>query len=227
MLTGIGRARQTALTSRCLSNLRQLQMAWQMYSEDNSGSCVPNKYHLTNGVYRGYQDTWAGENSVIADRDDKMLAKGLFVRLGYARETQLFRCPSDRSQIERQPRTRSYSISAYFMGTTNYNVRPISKVADISNPGRAFVVLDELAETIDDGHFFILRPPDSRWFNMPADRHLKGGSLSFADGHAERWQWKGKKRFAPSQGDNWIEVTSRDQADLRRLQAALPKRPGE
>ena len=28
------------------------------------------------------------------------------------------------------------------------------------------------------------------WQNSPTTRHSRGGTLSFADGHAERWGWR-------------------------------------
>ena len=37
--------------------------------------------------------------------------------------------------------------------------------------------------------------PDDRWVNMPADRHIQSGVISFSDSHVERWKWKYPKQF--------------------------------
>ncbi|MEK7676967.1 MAG: hypothetical protein AAB676_14135, partial [Verrucomicrobiota bacterium] len=63
--------------------------------------------------------------------------------------------------------------------------------------------------------------PDDRWVNLPADRHGRAGTLSFADGHVEKWKWKWPKQFRKKQS-YWKRAESpADLSDLRRLQLAI------
>jgi prepilin-type N-terminal cleavage/methylation domain-containing protein/prepilin-type processing-associated H-X9-DG protein len=225
LLPATSRAKQSAHTAACLSNVRQLQMAWQMYAEDSSGACVPNSSRRVGGIYRGYPDTWAGENNAALDDDDERLRLGLFVRLRLIESTAIFRCPADRSKAGNRSRTRSYSLDAHLSGHTNAVGIPFYRLDEVANPSDTLVFMDELETTIDDGHMLIARAPDTRWSNMPADRHGRGAVLSFADGHCEHWRWKARKHFRPPRGDAWMTATGADLDDLGRMQKALPKRP--
>ena len=169
-------------------------------------------------------NSWAGENDAAVDTTDELLNQGLFVRLHLIQGTGVFRCPSDRATAQQRPRTRSYSLDASFAGHTNVVRTLFSQVQEVRNPSQAFVFVDESAETIDDGHFLVWPDPDTRWVNLPTDRHALGAAFSFVDGHAERWRWKWRKRFKPDNGSYWMESTAKDRTDLRRLQAALPVR---
>lgn len=225
LLPSTSRAKQSAHTATCMSNVRQLQLAWQMYAEDSNGVCVPNSSRRVDGVYRGYPDTWAGENSAVLDVDDERLRQGLFVRLRLIESAPIFRCPADRSRAGNGPRTRSYSLDAYFSGNTNSVGKPFYRVDEATNPSEAFVFVDELEETIDDGHMLIARAPIPRWSNMPADRHSRGAVMSFADGHCEHWRWRARKHFRPPREEAWMTATGSDLEDLGRMQQALPNRP--
>ena len=50
---------------------------------------------------------------------------------------------------------------------------------------------DEQEDSIDNGGFGIAPRRDPRWWNLPASRHNKAVVLSFMDGHAEAWRWRG------------------------------------
>lgn len=69
-------------------------------------------------------------------------------------------------------------------------------------PSDLFVFIDELPATQFDASFG--KPPKGAtnyqdwpncWFDLPADRHSRGGNLSFADGHVEHWRWQASKVF--------------------------------
>jgi len=61
------------------------------------------------------------------------------------------------------------------------------------------------------------------WMNSPTTRHTVGFTLSFADDHAERWQWLGLKIeqdwYAPVVSDAGDSTR-----DLRRIQNAVAER---
>jgi len=71
---------------------------------------------------------------------------------------------------------------------------PIRKFSEIKSPPPtdALVFVDESLNTVDDCFFAIqLGYGVAKWQNSPTARHVNGATLSFADGHAERWSWLG------------------------------------
>jgi prepilin-type processing-associated H-X9-DG protein len=71
---------------------------------------------------------------------------------------------------------------------------------DRPSPSELFVFIDVHERGILDSLFGIPPPGwelfmDLTWWDLPADRHNRGCSLSFADGHVERWKWAGPKTF--------------------------------
>jgi len=50
------------------------------------------------------------------------------------------------------------------------------------------VFVDESQNSVDDGIFVLTQ---AEWENSPTIRHKQGSAFSFADGHVERWHWKG------------------------------------
>jgi hypothetical protein len=72
-----------------------------------------------------------------------------------------------------------------------WGVTPLTRTGQIRNPSAALTFLEEDASTIDDGHF-LYSATINGWFNLPAWRHGHGDTLSFADGHAQYWKWRGE-----------------------------------
>src|ERR1044071_6209775 len=98
--------------------------------------------------------------------------------------------------------------------------RLFRKVQDIRNPDPtlALVFIDESVESVDDGFFATHLEPN--WMNSPTVRHSRGAVFSFADGHGERWGWRGLNSeqdwFAPATGPGVNSL-----ADLHRLWTAI------
>ena len=82
----------------------------------------------------------------------------------------------------------------------------------------ALVFLDESVNSVDDGFYYILLGANvPQWVNCPAARHSRGATLSFADGHSERWNWRGiTTDLAPN-----APVVGSQRRDLQRLQDAI------
>ena len=112
--------------------------------------------------------------------------------------------------------------STFFGGS---KARIFNKDSDIVQPGPSmtFVLIDENANSIDDGYFAASPGLPGEWINVPSTRHGNAGGVSFADGHSEIKNWKdsllisqnapnfkimGGPTFAsdPASGDNaWLE----------------------
>jgi prepilin-type N-terminal cleavage/methylation domain-containing protein len=65
LLPTLGKAKASAPSLRCASNLRQLQVAWQMYAEDNNDRLVPNWTIFPSP--NDYRDKGCGANLVFGE----------------------------------------------------------------------------------------------------------------------------------------------------------------
>lgn len=230
LLPAVGKAKAKATAAACLNNLKQLQTCWQMYVDDHDGFVPPNRSANTNGAWRSSPDSWIGGSSAPHDADTRAIEQGLLFKYDYNRSLHTYHCPADKSKVRTLAgktlptlRTRSYSMNGNWGGRTNEVQRTLLRLSDAPSPAQLFVFIDEHEDSIDDAHFLVWPYPDDRWVNMPADRHVQSGVLSFADGHAERWKWRWSKQFKKKQS-YWKRAESEaDLADLRRLQqACLP-----
>jgi len=210
-------AKKQTQGASCLGNLKKLQIAWQMYADDNAGRLPINASDGNGAFAASPPNSWVTGDAKLGTNEAD-IRNGTIFR--YDRDTRIYRCPSDLSLVYQStlPRLRSYSMNAWLSGMPESPVN----YSQVSTPSQVFVLLDEEENSIDDGFFLIRYSPDSTWPNMPSDRHACGANLSFADGHCERYGWKAPKHFAGL----YLHTSSpADAADLAKLQAALPILP--
>lgn len=70
---------------------------------------------------------------------------------------------------------------------------------------------------LDDGHF-LYSATANRWFNIPTWSHEHGATLTFADGHAEYWKWRGLRPTAPVSSSGSPATAPDSLPDLKRLE---------
>jgi prepilin-type N-terminal cleavage/methylation domain-containing protein/prepilin-type processing-associated H-X9-DG protein len=247
LLPALAKAKSKTQGIKCMSNLKQLQLCWQMYALDYDGLMVPN--------WLGSQHAWIGGNlaTVQGATNENDIKAGKLWK--YNTSVQLYQCAAANvlpNALKNSPAlrgkrlVRNYSMQGR-MGGANANdaqrfgvgdttwvlgvkYPQYKKDSDINNPSpsEAMVFLDESNETLDDGYFAVKAPPPDGqeiWQNSPtASRHNKGAGFSFADGHAEIWRWTALNRDqgldAPVvfQGVN----SSRDLKKVKDAVARLP-----
>ena len=188
LLPALTRAKTKSLAISCLSNTKQLTLAWTLYSTDNREYLVPN--FLMNQAQAwiiGDVNAAPGDTNVANIRNGKLFE--------YNTSLGIYVCPADdyKRNGTRIERVRSFSMSGQMNSDVDWvNPRyPLRrKTSDIVNPppSGALVFLDESTRTLEDGYFAI--QVDNRvWQNSPSDRHNRGANLSFADGHSEIYKW--------------------------------------
>jgi prepilin-type N-terminal cleavage/methylation domain-containing protein/prepilin-type processing-associated H-X9-DG protein len=228
LLPALSQAKSRALTTACLSNLKQQQVAWTLYADDNRDALAPNDSFSsvsqpgsTNLPFPGESGaTWCPGIAPL-DTTTSNIEQGLL--FPYNRSAAIYRCPADASTVTGAalPRTRSYcmSISLYCDDATG----SFRKMAEIFNPSPSglFVLIDTHELDIWDSTFGIFSGDSayaSYWLDLPANRHEQGANLSFGDGHSEHWSWKAPKRFVT----RWeMTYDAADLADLQRLQTCV------
>ena len=213
LLPALSRAKEKALRIACLNNLRQLQICWHMYAEDNNGSLPENA---------GLPGSWVWGNAKLDTTTSNIQAGVIYP---YSTSVAIYHCPADRSTVagSSQLRLRSFAMCVWVCGDDVSAQPSLRKLSDFVRPGpsRTFVLADEHEGSIDNGSLFVFPYGKWVWVNWPGTRHNQGGTLSFGDGHVEWWKWRdGALRF---NGSYYYTTTAGDR-DLQRLQQALPER---
>jgi prepilin-type N-terminal cleavage/methylation domain-containing protein/prepilin-type processing-associated H-X9-DG protein len=210
LLPALSEAKAKAQGIKCLSNLRQLQLGWIMYADENNNK-IPQNIASDSGLLTEnplQPNAQPGQPNacwVLGQADaapqwtnDLLITHGLIYP--YVNSTGVYKCPADSSTV----RNRSYSMNCWMDGINGLaNGNPIpwntqcinfTKVTQFSlsinfPPTMAFVFLDENPKTINDGFWVADPTKPTQWIDSPAHYHNNGGNLSFADGHAEYRKW--------------------------------------
>ena len=241
LLPVLSRAKARVDVTNCMSNLKQLQNAWIMYSDANNDFIAGNNWESeagANGVPRGNLNWLTGWlDPRQADNTDNtnilLLLDPQWASLGiYTKSAKLYCCTASRITAreggEFYPVVRTISMSGW-MGYNNtiwnsgYKLfRKLTDVVGLS-PSDAFVFIDERDDSIDDGYFAVDMMVD-QLANLPAGYHAGSGAVTFADGHAEIHQWRSSEVLARQQSGveavkhEFISV-SPDNVDLVWLRA--------
>ncbi len=214
-----GRAQQVS----CLNNLRQLQMGWFLYAEDNEDFLPLNQSEPSSNeaLYgrRNTADSWVAGNPK-EDISTVNIERGTLFR--YVKNPGVYRCSADPGKAWVQKttrRTRSYSMSAYLHGDgLEDDPRVKTKLSEIQDqrPSKIFVFIEEDMMSPWHGGFVVMPLEKS----VPGAWHNGGSDLSFADGHVEYWRWSST---APNSGSSSPVLLRHQIQDLHRLQEAIPK----
>ncbi|HEY4417506.1 MAG TPA: prepilin-type N-terminal cleavage/methylation domain-containing protein [Verrucomicrobiae bacterium] len=248
LLPALGKARQRAQTAGCLNNMKQLQLGYQMYGDDNNDYLPPNEAIPDQDV------SWVLGNAQT-DVTTTNIQNGLIFR--YNQNVKIYVCPANTLMIPdnhggsvSQTRTCAvdFALGGYAPpalaaggaaqgGGTFNGVTTLAKFNQIqaSSAGAAqkIVFVDEAQNGVDDGCFGIY--PESLqndlWWNIPGCRHdsKRACTFTFADGHVEVWRWHGSAVIADNSwaySDLWNNPAPADPQtgpggsdDLRRVQA--------
>jgi prepilin-type N-terminal cleavage/methylation domain-containing protein/prepilin-type processing-associated H-X9-DG protein len=199
LLPALGKAKEKAQRIKCLSNNKQLALAWIMYADDNNDFIVPNpdgSQQNSNAWVQGIL-TWDTGSGNYSDNNNTAYLTGSALGAYCNRSTGVYKCPGDKDEPA-IGRVRSVAMNCYMNGiSTDANITPFltaykvfKKHTSINNPSpsMAWVFIDEHTDSINDAFFFV-NMLQSRWYDLPANYHGKSSTLAFADGHAETKNW--------------------------------------
>ncbi len=225
LLPALSRAKLKAQGAQCMSNNRQLSLAWRMYSEDNNdrllyasadvGSLAVSNASWAFTWVTGKMDFNPG-NASNYDPNVDIYKSPMWPYCG--KNLGIWRCPADRSGVtvagQFRPRIRTMAMNAFVGGfggqaISTGNMTPYRvylKFSDLSVPGpsQIFVFIDGREDIINWGNYVQnmagyrpLAPAAYGWVDMPGWYHGNAGGLSFADGHSEIRRWKDGRTCTP------------------------------
>jgi prepilin-type N-terminal cleavage/methylation domain-containing protein/prepilin-type processing-associated H-X9-DG protein len=228
----LNQTKSRTLRVTCLDNMKQLQLAWMLYADENNDYLALNKSEpnslglAATGLQPHSTNSWVAGNPRV-DRTPQNITAGTLYP--YLRHTDVYRCPMDSSLTKTGNfRTRSYSMDAY-LGGDNEDIDPRVKMKGSEliapPPEKVFVFIEEHEDSVWGGGFLVL--PRERftlnsgsWSSTPSDRHLQGCNLTFADGHLEYWKWLAPKK---ANLNNQLISNPKELRDLHRLQDCVPR----
>ena len=248
LLPTLNRAKVAAQSIRCVSNFRQLHLAWHLYADDHNGSLVPNYETGNNGSapsVRSTPDSWVVGSAFVSTNTEGIHLGALW---SYTRSEGVYRCPADKSVWnyggQLAPRPFNVALSVWMNGGWNggngkamglegpdtwsppWGPSVLVKSSEIRQPATLFTFTDEAAEGMCTGAFWVNPDqPNNYWWHIPGARHRGGGAnLAFAEGHVDSHKWKFPSR---RWGGIWDTPTKNDldRADLAWLVSKIPKCP--
>src|SRR3989441_5115819 len=119
LLPALSKSKTKAQGIQCLSNLKQLQLAWLMYADDNDGNLVPNLWAGSASIRVPVKNWVAGRLDFSGSNPDNTNA--LFLTESplypYTKSIGVYKCPADKSTVQTPggayPRTRSLSMNGW------------------------------------------------------------------------------------------------------------------
>ncbi len=232
LLPALTKARTKAQGISCMSNLKQLNLAWIMYAGDNNDQLVANNII---GIGEGWCAGWLDFTPNNPDNTNTAFLQDPLGKLWpYNKSLGIYKCPADNSvaliRNVTYPRIRSVSMNCKMNGS-DWSYAPDAlfnnprKQTQIINPApsKAFVFIDEREDSIDDGYFgvdMIDVGVRAKMANYPASYHNGAGGLSFADGHAEIRKWIDSRTKPPLVKGAWTPtyITMPNNPDIAWLQ---------
>lgn len=181
LLPSLGRAKQQAWQTACLSNVRQIGIATVMYEDDNF-DLLPQSSH--NGA------SWVGTLQP------------------YTAGTNLWRCPRDANKARLYSFALNDFLVPPEAG--NESAKTYSKVTSVPAPVETFF-LGECADRYSNSdHFHFVDPLDGDYSplgfvgQLAVQRHLSSANYLFVEGHVEKLPWIHVKSKLTQPGSRFV-----------------------
>jgi prepilin-type N-terminal cleavage/methylation domain-containing protein/prepilin-type processing-associated H-X9-DG protein len=235
LMPALNKAQEFGKRLRCLANLKNLAIAWTMYSDSNNDKIPSGRF----GTANNSAPAWCGDATINTQysatarpQAEQIAAIKIGVLFPYINNVGAYRCSTAvKGEFE------SYAV---FDGMNG-------EAADLSTADKADRSLVCVTKTnikrasarlvfVDEGYItpssFAVRYRNEYWWDVACIRHGKGSTFSYADTHAEFYKWAGRQTIAfgktreagAGSTGNWqlgVESkpkTSEDQRDLQYVQ---------
>ena len=213
LLPALAAAKGKAYQAQCVSNLKQLELGWNMYANDNTDIMMPGSPSTATA-----SPSWIGGASVefwdAVDANTNPVIYTANLMASYmSSQLGVYRCPADNVPSDNGQRIRTYSMQGQLGNidhgvdndsTWNPNAKIYVKIGDaVHDPGPSdlIVFVEESGVALGkgmDGYLQInnaydvvpgtYKPPAS-FPDVPGAYHKWSTGVSFADGHSEIHKW--------------------------------------
>lgn len=213
LIPALQSTRQKSEHIACLYNMRQLDLACKLYSDDNNGqlvSCWPigfgkyavNPYSWCPGWVSYSQPVGAnyGPNPDFNATNVNSLKQGVIWQ--YLRFPAVYRCPAEERSMGGVTVVRSYSMNSWMNGQTYDDPSGASafvtpnqdpsltytffrKESQLARPSQLWNLIEEDATTINDSMFMVDMGNVNSIPDLPSTRHGSSYTLTLQDGHVQ------------------------------------------
>jgi prepilin-type N-terminal cleavage/methylation domain-containing protein/prepilin-type processing-associated H-X9-DG protein len=165
LLPALGKAKARARATKCLSNLRQVGLASQMYADDYDGR-LPRSQHN--------RASWVGSLQ------------------GYLAGTNLHRCPDDRNLTRNYSFAINDFLTPHPFGAEELD---FSRLLSIPRPLETLFMAETRTNFTGSDHFHFAAAEDGGYATnsfagqVDVERHARSANYLFADGHVEGLRW--------------------------------------
>jgi len=214
LLPALSSAKARATGATCVSNQKQLALAWTMYASDNNGNVV--NFDTTQNGTGDVPWRWNTPPVIpsIPPGSDSQTKATLLLQAGfaqgslyqYAPNVNVIHCPADartRNPVVPSPATvspgnfayGSYSGAAGFNGAIYSPDLPVKKQSAVIHATDRFLWVEEndpRQENLSSWAMYPGTPPGfstAAFSDSVASWHGKNSTFSWADGHAESHHW--------------------------------------
>jgi prepilin-type N-terminal cleavage/methylation domain-containing protein len=217
LLPALNKAKVQAQGVQCMSNTKQLTLAWKLYADDFRTRFAPNipgQAESAPNWCKGWMDFLQNDTD---NTNTALMVNNPNSLLGvYSKNYQIYKCPADQSAAPiagtKYPRVRSVSMSqAVGCGASGGAGSDVGQwTPDVANGGiyaqfikesdcsvlstsMLWVFVDEHPDSINDVGLGVKMASDfanTAWVDIPADYHNFACGFGFADGHSEIHKWQ-------------------------------------
>ena len=213
LLPALHAAKLKAQGTGCLSNEKQLGLAWLLYVDYNNGklppiTTAPRRFRTSGQRQKRQAGAMAGRTGPpLPTTRTLYVLTGSLLGPYVNRNIGVYKCPSDGYLSKAQKaagftkRLRSISMNGFIEGGAYGNGAngslyysgwtPYVKMGDIVNPppSELWLFVDEHPDSINDGWMItdVLNQDD--WNDLPASYHVGACGFCFADGHSLIHKW--------------------------------------
>ena len=218
-------AREQGKRAVCLNNLKQLTLAWLVYTHENEDCMVNGEA----GGSRPGEEAWIGKCWHDDYRNGTLLPKAVQITAimegalwPYCSNIKLYRCPTG-YRGEMVTYAAMDSVNGRARANTKNDGVWVNNTMQLDQPQQRAVFIDEGWVSPDS---YAVHYNQETWYDDPMIRHGNGTSLSFADGHSAYWKWKGSDtiKYGKERDRDWgggfTPDTDDGFQDLYRMQRA-------
>ncbi|MHC4559713.1 MAG: prepilin-type N-terminal cleavage/methylation domain-containing protein [Planctomycetota bacterium] len=220
LIPALRSAREQGQRTVCLSNLKQLTLAWTAYAEEHDGKLIDGgpfgRHAHGQPGDNGFREVkgWAGTAFLPRNSQHRavlMAHKDKGALWPWIKDIDIYRCARGRKghaltyatvvsangcEVEGTfiPNSGGHELNRIgkLVGSTMLR---LTRLTDIKAPGASQrAVFMDYGQMPAGNNFYVhYLYPRWKWHSAPPIHHDGGMTLSMADGHAEYWKWKGQE----------------------------------